>query len=139
VAEGHAFVGLQVDPVGLLAAGLQLDAAEGGVWAVNRSGHRLPDGAAFTRELWLERLDGDEVVEVVPLHPQLLGDDGVVWDPLEATGAMERGLDVDEERWLAAEVGQRWCLRFRGVAEPLAEGLGVEVPGAVTVGCAVAR
>ncbi|MEZ4318074.1 MAG: hypothetical protein R3F61_11240 [Myxococcota bacterium] len=57
----HGFVGLQRAPRDLLARGLVLTAVPGGVMLENRAGHGFPDGASFTREVWLEsrsRRDG---------------------------------------------------------------------------------
>lgn len=132
----HGFVGLQTDPVALLTAGLELLPEAGGVWLVNHAGHALPDGAAFARELWVEgRTDGRWTGEVHPLHPALHDASGApVWDPLDAVSATSRALPPDGTRWVPLQA-QEACVRYRPLAEPLAEGLHLAVPEALTGPC----
>lgn len=128
----HGFVGLQVDPVGLLTAGLELRATVDGVELVNHAGHALPDGAAFTRELWLEgRDDGVWTGEVHLLHPQLLDtDEHETSDPFAADRVVQRGLSPDEVRQVSLEATEI-CLRYR----PVAASLVAEAPPAIEVAC----
>ncbi len=119
----HGFAGLQADPVALLTAGLALRATADGVELVNHAGHALPDGAAFTRELWLEgRNDGVWTGEVHRLHPELHDADGrPTSDPFATARVVQRGLAPDEVRqvpFAADEV----CLRYRPVASWLVDG-----------------
>jgi len=131
----HGFVGLQVDPGVLLAAGLQLRATDDGVRLTNRAGHRLPDGAAFTRELWLQgRTEGQWLPATVPLHPELLAGGVPTDDPLIVDEIVDRGLAPDEVREVAVE-GDEVCLRFRPVAQPLAGRLDLDDAAAITVAC----
>jgi hypothetical protein len=135
----HRFVGLQRDPVQLLRAGLTLEATSEGVRLTNQAGHALPDGAAFTRELWLEGRDPDGAWtgEVHPLHPQLLDADGQpTADPFLAARTALRALAPDEVRRVpfgAAEV----CLRFRPVAASLASTFGLTLGDDLVVACVV--
>jgi len=132
----HGFVGLQRDPLALLRAGLALEATSTGVRLVNHAGHALPDGAAFTRELWLEgrTADGAWTGEVHRLHPRLLDTQGrPTEDPFAAERVEMRALLPDEARevpFAAAEV----CLRYRPVAASLAAREDVQTEELV-VGC----
>lgn len=132
----HGFVGLQTDPVALLRAGVTLQSIPGGVRLTNHAGHALPDGAAFTRELWLQgrTAAGDYLDPVVALHPQLTMGGRPTHDPLHADRVVARGLDPDEVRDVTL-AGDEICLRFRPVAEPLARAVGLPVPPAITVRC----
>ncbi len=117
----HGFVGLQRAPRALFQAGLDLEPTATGVRLENHAGHALPDGAAFTRELWLEGRDEDGrwSGEVHLLHPRLLDAAGhPTLDPFAADRVELRGLLPDETRevpFAAPEV----CLRFRPVAAHL--------------------
>ncbi|MCB9675087.1 MAG: hypothetical protein H6737_08215 [Alphaproteobacteria bacterium] len=145
VAEGgearsrssHAFVGLQADAVDLLSRGLELRVAEGGVELVNLAGHGLPDGASFTRELWVESRDaagwtGDRR----PLHAELRRAGVPTWDPVTADETVFRGVPPGGVRFEPFEVGEfEVCVRYRPVAAGLSEGLGLPVAEPVTVRC----
>lgn len=89
----HGFVGLLADPDALMAAGLLLEPSSGGTRITNRAGHRLPDGAAWTREIWLEGAEGR-----IDLHPLLLDDGRPTLDPFAADEEVFRGLEPDEVR-----------------------------------------
>lgn len=134
----HAFVGLQADPVALLTAGLELRAVAGGVELVNHAGHALPDGASFSRELWLEvRRDGHATGEVHPLHPELLDATGApTWDPTTAASVTSRALAPDEVRFVPLAADTTLCLRYRPVAAKLSAGLDLPTTEAIDLGCA---
>lgn len=147
VAEGarsarladHGFVGLQGEPVALLKAGLTLEATEAGVRMTNHAGHALPDGAAFTRELWLEGrdTDGGWTGEVHALHPRLFDARGkATADPFAAAQVELRALAPDATREVAFEASDV-CLRYRPVAADLSALVGLERAQAMVVTCVV--
>ncbi len=133
----HGFVGLQRAPAALLKAGLALEATPAGVRMTNHAGHALPDGAAFTRELWLEGrgIDGDWTGEVHALHPRLFGAGGrPTADPFAAAQVELRALAPDEAREVVFEAYEVH-LRFRPVATTLSARVGLEPVQAMVVAC----
>jgi len=134
----HSFVGLQTDPLALLNRGVSLSVVGDGVALQNHAGHTLPDGAAFTRELWLEsREDGEWTGDRRALHPQLRTLGSPTWDPVLADEVLLRGVPAGAVRFEAYDTERfEVCLRFRPVSEELSRGLGLPVSEAVTVVCA---
>lgn len=123
--------------VELIARGARLTRTPDGVALENLTGHALPDGASFLRELWLESRDeqgwtGDRR----PLHAALFAGAEPTWDPIAADRVVGRGVapgETREERFPADAL--EVCLRFRSVAEPLARALELPVPVASTIVC----
>jgi hypothetical protein len=132
-AVDHRAVGLQADAPTLLRAGLGLEAGTGGLWIENRSGHRLPDGAAWTRELWIAAGS-----LVVPLHPAIRAGGQATGDPFAADEVVFRGLDVDERRWLPLPPGEA-CVWTRAVGVEVARRWDQPVPEPVRVACETVR
>ena len=139
--DGHAFIGLQTDPVRLLDRGMRLEAREDGVRLTNLAGHAFPDGASVTRELWVEsRVGGAWSGDVVPLHPRLWRDGVEIANPVRADAVEHRSIAPRAFADLTFEAPgsagpMEVCVRFRALRRDLAEEIGLPVPDAETVRC----
>lgn len=88
----------------------------------NVTGHLFPDGASWSRELWIET----DVTEPLPLHPVLRADGVRVASPVEAFEREVRALQPGES--LVFEGATEICLRYRPVSGGLAEQFGLDGP-----------
>jgi hypothetical protein len=133
----HRFVGLNGDPdaaVALLRRAVALDVTRVGGDVVatvhNRStGHDLPDGASFLRELWVSVEDDAGPRAPVWLSTRLTRDGVEVPSPVLADAQLRGAIGPGDAREIvAADVigATRVCVRFRAVRPDLLAHLGLD-------------
>lgn len=115
----HRFLGIgrgDEAAMALLVSGLRVE----GNTVVNVTGHRFPDGASWSRELWIE----PDVGASVPLHPVLRAEGVPAVSPVMADSREERALEPGEQ--LVFPGARAICLVYHPVSRGLADRFGLE-------------